>query len=62
MTSPFTVTTQLRCPNCGQTGIAAELPDDEVDLTASHISGFRQDGNMVTCHLCSHTFPLESPG
>jgi hypothetical protein len=60
-TSPFAVTTQLRCPNCGQIGIVSDLPDDDSDVTGAHTAGFRQEGNLVTCHLCSHQFAIENP-
>jgi len=59
--SPFAITTQVKCPNCGQIGIVADLPDDDGEVTGAHTTGFRQEGGLVTCHLCSHTFPVENP-
>jgi ribosomal protein S27E len=61
MTNPFAVTTQVKCPNCGQIGIVAELTDEDSDVTGAHITGFKQEGSLVTCHLCSHTFLIENP-
>ena len=59
--SPFAITTQLRCPKCGQSGIVADIPDDDGEMTGAHTAGFRQEGNLVTCHLCSHQFASENP-
>jgi len=61
MTSPFAITTQVKCPRCGQIGIVADLPEDDGDVTGAHTSGFRQEGNQVSCHLCSHTFTIDNP-
>ena len=61
MTNPFAITTQLKCPNCGQTGLFAEDEDQEGEVTGAHATGFRQDGNLVICGVCSHTFPIENP-
>jgi ribosomal protein S27E len=59
--TPFSITTQVKCPNCGQIGIVADLPDDDGDVTGAHTTGFRQEGGQVTCHLCSHMFSVENP-
>jgi hypothetical protein len=61
MTHPTVITTQLKCPNCGQTGILAELQDQEDEPTGAHITGFSQEGTQAVCRLCSHTFPIENP-
>ena len=61
MATPFAVTTQVKCPRCGQIGIVAELQDEDSDLTGAHSAGFRQEGDQVMCRLCSHTFPVENP-
>jgi ribosomal protein S27E len=61
MTSPFATTTQLRCPRCGQTGIVSDRPDDDGEVTGAHTAGFRQEADLVTCHLCSHQFAIENP-
>ena len=61
MTSPFAITTQLKCPKCGQTAILSEEQDQEGEATGTHTTGFRQDGMNVVCGLCSHTFPIENP-
>ena len=61
MTTPFATTTQLRCPRCGQMGIVSDNPDDDGDATGAHTVGFRQEADMVTCHLCSHQFTIGNP-
>jgi hypothetical protein len=60
-TTPFAITTQVRCPNCGQIGIVADLPEDDGDVTGAHTAGFRQEADIVTCHLCAHSFSVENP-
>ena len=61
MTSPFATTTQLKCPNCGQTGILSEEQDQEGEVTGAHMTGFRQEGTQAVCGLCAHTFPIDNP-
>ena len=34
-TSPFAITTQVKCPNCGQIGIVSDLPDDDGEVTGA---------------------------
>ena len=60
MTSPE-LTTQLKCPNCGQTGILSERPDQESEITGAHSAGFFQEGTQAVCRLCSTIFPIENP-
>jgi len=59
--TPFSITTQVKCPNCGQIGIVSDLPDDDGEATSAHGAGFRQEAGLVTCHLCSHIFAVENP-
>ena len=38
--TPFSITTQVKCPNCGQIGIASDLPDDDGQVSGAHGAGF----------------------